>query len=102
MKRTEEEKTQPTAKEKRIKRDAQRGYWASKTEFVLTLIGYAIGIGNVWRFPYLCYRSGGGKSPTNPQMDICLRQWAYGIMCSKFVYPYPFLIYVKGLYWQSD
>ncbi|XP_017872516.1 PREDICTED: sodium- and chloride-dependent glycine transporter 1 isoform X1 [Drosophila arizonae] len=60
MKRTEAEKIQPTAKEKRIKRDAQRGYWASKTEFVLTLIGYAIGIGNVWRFPYLCYRSGGG------------------------------------------
>ncbi|EDW65047.1 sodium- and chloride-dependent glycine transporter 1 [Drosophila virilis] len=47
-------------KEKRVNRDANRGQWASKTEFILTLIGYAIGIGNVWRFPYLCYRSGGG------------------------------------------
>ncbi|XP_030565637.1 sodium- and chloride-dependent glycine transporter 1 isoform X2 [Drosophila novamexicana] len=47
-------------KEKRINRDANRGQWSSKTEFILTLIGYAIGIGNVWRFPYLCYRSGGG------------------------------------------
>lgn len=72
MKRTEAEKTQPTAKEKRIKRDAQRGYWASKTEFVLTLIGYAIGIGNVWRFPYLCYRSGGGKFPANTQMHTSM------------------------------
>uniref|UniRef100_A0A3Q1H7Z3 Transporter n=1 Tax=Anabas testudineus TaxID=64144 RepID=A0A3Q1H7Z3_ANATE len=37
-----------------------RGQWASKAEFLLAVAGQIIGLGNVWRFPYLCYRNGGG------------------------------------------
>ena len=39
----------------------QRERWRSRTEFILTLIGYTVGLGNVWRFPYLCHRNGGGR-----------------------------------------
>ncbi|XP_030009834.1 sodium- and chloride-dependent GABA transporter 2-like [Sphaeramia orbicularis] len=38
----------------------ERGYWGTKAEFILTVMGAVIGPGNVWRFPYLCYRNGGG------------------------------------------
>ncbi|XP_039611013.1 sodium- and chloride-dependent GABA transporter ine [Polypterus senegalus] len=38
----------------------QRQTWSKHIEFILAGIGYAVGLGNVWRFPYLCYRSGGG------------------------------------------
>ncbi|XP_063065961.1 sodium- and chloride-dependent glycine transporter 2-like [Engraulis encrasicolus] len=38
----------------------QRGTWSRRIEFVLASIGYAVGLSNIWRFPYLCYRNGGG------------------------------------------
>lgn len=37
-----------------------RDSFASKTEYVLSIVGGIIGVGNIWRFPYLCYRYGGG------------------------------------------
>ncbi|XP_028968574.1 sodium-dependent proline transporter [Galendromus occidentalis] len=37
-----------------------RGQWANKTEFILSCIGLSVGIGNIWRFPFLAYQNGGG------------------------------------------
>ena len=38
-----------------------RQTWGNKAEYILATIGFAVGFGNLWRFPYLCQKNGGGK-----------------------------------------
>ena len=40
--------------------EEQRENWGSRSGFVLAAIGSAVGLGNVWRFPYEAYNNGGG------------------------------------------
>uniref|UniRef100_A0A8C1ZC23 Transporter n=1 Tax=Cyprinus carpio TaxID=7962 RepID=A0A8C1ZC23_CYPCA len=40
--------------------EAARDGWDSKVEYFLAQVGFSVGLGNVWRFPYLCHQNGGG------------------------------------------
>ncbi|XP_060774434.1 sodium- and chloride-dependent betaine transporter-like [Neoarius graeffei] len=53
----------------------ERGQWSNKVEFLLAVAGQIVGLGNVWRFPYLYYKNGGGV----------------------FLIPYLFFLFVCGI-----
>lgn len=38
----------------------KRDQWGSKLGFIISAIGSAVGLGNIWRFPYVAYSNGGG------------------------------------------
>lgn len=38
-----------------------RVQWGNPLQFFFTILGFCVGLGNIWRFPYLCQQNGGGK-----------------------------------------
>jgi len=42
-------------------KEENRAAWSGKMQFFLSIIGYSVGLGNIWRFPYLCQQNGGGE-----------------------------------------
>ncbi|MDC3386503.1 sodium-dependent transporter [Gammaproteobacteria bacterium] len=43
-----------------INRTSSHGEWSSRTAFILAATGSAVGLGNIWKFPYIAGENGGG------------------------------------------
>lgn len=48
-----------------------RGYWSRSIEAVFSYIGVSVGLGNIWRFPYLCFQNGGGSYDMSCHVHTC-------------------------------
>lgn len=48
----------------------RRVEWSNKAQFILACVGYSVGLGNIWRFPYVCYKSGGGNFAEKKQKIV--------------------------------
>ncbi len=42
------------------RRSSLHGFWSSKLAFILAVTGSAVGLGNIWKFPYIAGENGGG------------------------------------------
>jgi len=56
----DEEDTSLSSQDSMGKKEPKQESWDNKIQYILAQIGFAVGLGNVWRFPYLCQKYSGG------------------------------------------
>nr|XP_054360793.1 sodium- and chloride-dependent transporter XTRP3 isoform X4 [Mirounga angustirostris] len=74
-----------------------RPLWANPLQFVFACISYAVGLGNVWRFPYLCQMYGGGLASVVVSFFLStyyniINAWAFWYLFHSFQDPLPWSV----------
>ncbi|XP_073706187.1 sodium-dependent neutral amino acid transporter B(0)AT2 [Garra rufa] len=60
VKQNKERDVEEGSEEEEEEEEEERPAWSSKLQYILAQVGFSVGLGNVWRFPYLCQKNGGG------------------------------------------
>jgi neurotransmitter:Na+ symporter, NSS family len=84
---------------------ADRGRWGTKVGFILAAMGSAIGLGNIWRYPYVVYEEGGGAflipyfiAIATAALPILILEYSLG---HKYRYAGPFAFRAIARRWEG-